>query len=46
MILDSCNCIFTHKCKKVESKKFQSLLNHHGAQYWVYNILCAKFEKL
>jgi hypothetical protein len=25
--------IFTHKCKKVESKPFQSLSNHHGAQY-------------
>jgi hypothetical protein len=25
--------IFTHKCKKVESKPFQSLSNHHGTQY-------------
>ncbi len=31
--LSSCSHVFTHKCKKVESKLFQSLLNHHGAQY-------------
>jgi hypothetical protein len=23
--------IFTHKCKKIDLKPFQSLLNHHGA---------------
>jgi hypothetical protein len=31
--MSSYNYIFTHKCKKVELKHFQSLLNHHGAQY-------------
>jgi hypothetical protein len=38
--------IFTHKCKKVKPKPFRSLLNHHGAQYWVYNMLYTKFENL
>jgi hypothetical protein len=28
----SCSHIFAHKCRKVESKCFQSLLNHHAAQ--------------
>jgi hypothetical protein len=36
--------IFTRKCKKVESKPFQSLSNHHGAKYWVYSVLYIKFE--
>ncbi len=31
--MSSYNHIFTHKCKKVESKPFQSFLNHHGAQF-------------
>jgi hypothetical protein len=31
--MSSYNHIFTHKRKKVESKPFQSLSNHHGAQY-------------
>jgi len=44
--MSSCNHIFTHKCKKVDSKPFQSLLNHHGAQYWIYNMLYTKFGKL
>jgi hypothetical protein len=43
--MSSYNHIFTHKRKKVESKPFQSLLNHHGAQYWVYNMLYTKFGK-
>ncbi len=28
----SCSHIFAHKCKKVESKCFQSLSNHHATQ--------------
>jgi len=46
LVVSSCNHIFTHKCKKVELNFFQSLLNHHGAQYWVYSMLHKKFEKL
>lgn len=42
----SCNHNFAHKCKKVESKHFQSLSNHHVAQQWVYNLLYTKFERL
>jgi disulfide oxidoreductase YuzD len=42
----SCNHIFAHKCKKVESKHFQPLSNHHVAQEWVYNLLYTKFESL
>jgi hypothetical protein len=42
----SCSHVFTHKCEKVNSKKFQSLLNHHGAQYWIYNMSYTKFGKL
>jgi hypothetical protein len=41
--MSSYNHIFTHKCKKVETKPFQSLLNYHGAQYWVYSMLYTKF---
>lgn len=37
--LRSCTYIITHKCKKVESKLLQSLSNHWGAKYWVYNML-------
>jgi hypothetical protein len=44
--MSSCNHIFTHKCKKVESKPFQLLSNHHGAQYWIYSMLYTKFGKL
>jgi len=33
VVMNSYNHIFTHKCKKVELKPFQSLSNHHGAQY-------------
>jgi hypothetical protein len=32
VVISSYIHIFTHKCKKVELKPFQSLLNHHGAQ--------------
>jgi hypothetical protein len=38
--------IFTHKCKKVESKPFQSLSNHHGTQYWIYSIYVQRLENL
>jgi hypothetical protein len=43
--MSSYNHIFTHKRKKVESKPFQSLSNHHGAQCWVYSMLYTKFGK-
>jgi hypothetical protein len=33
VVMSSYNHIFARKCKKVESKPFQSLSNHHGAQY-------------
>jgi len=46
VVMNSCNHIFTHKCKKVELKLFLSLLNHHGAQYLVYSMLYTKFGKL
>jgi hypothetical protein len=35
--------IFTHKCKKIELKLLKSLLNNHGAKYWIYNLLYTKF---
>jgi hypothetical protein len=44
--MSSYSHIFTNKCKKVKSKPFQSLLDHHGAQYWVYSMLYTKFGKL
>jgi len=31
--MSGCYHIFIHKCKKVELKHFQSLLNYRGAQY-------------
>ncbi len=43
--LSSGSHIFTHKCNKLKSKLFQSLSNHHGAKYWIYTMLCTKFEK-
>jgi hypothetical protein len=33
VVISSYIHIFTHKCKKVKLKTFQSLSNHHGAQY-------------
>jgi len=41
--MSSCYHVFTHKCKKVELKHFQSMSNHHGAQYWIYNMLYTNF---
>jgi hypothetical protein len=46
VVMSSCNHIFTHKCKKIESKPFQSLSNHHCAQYVIYSMLYIKFGKL
>ncbi len=31
--MSNCSHVFTHKCKKVELKPFQSLSNYHVAQY-------------
>jgi hypothetical protein len=46
VIMSNFSHILTHKCKKVESKPFQSLSNHHGAQYWIYSMMYTKFGKL
>jgi hypothetical protein len=46
IVMSSYNHIFTHKCKKVKLKPFQSLSSHHGTQYWIYSILYTKFGKL
>jgi hypothetical protein len=35
----------THKCKKVESKPFQSLSNHHGVKFVEFIVCCIKSLK-
>jgi hypothetical protein len=34
VVMNNCSHIFIHKCKKVKMKPFQSLSNHHSAQYF------------
>ncbi len=46
MVPSNYSHLFTHNGKKVKSKPFQSLVNYHGAQYWIYIMLHIKFSVL